>query len=484
MRIHPFGEPREEWEPSRPGLRLLVPSVQQRRGVVPYLVSAALHGVFLAGLPWILRLVPPSAERPSLTYVAKPIMIRLSNRMVLLQPDSRNVAKDISEHAARIVNQLLKEQRHGVSKAETPPVQSARSSAKPAQAILIQPQYPLDLQPPPESPVLPSALIWSRQTAPIPLEPFITPGPPQRSTERVPASTRTWKVPEPVRSSRALLEAPRLISPPPDLTEPTMAANAHPVALLSVSNALVTAEKVVIPPGNLIPSAPASKGKGGALRGAASSATGQSSAPTASTKKEQPPTLKVATSLPPIAALGELIEANLAPPPPPVHPAGPEPEKAAPGLNHPSNGRFDIVIMQSSAEDSLPSGALGGKPVYTVYLQVGDTADWIMHYCASNSLIVQKGSVVQLPDPRPLNAPYPRLTFRPAEVVTGPSPYVLVHGTIDEGGSLQNLKVIGPVQSDRSSLLAALSKWRFRPATRGESPEKVEIVLAIPVHKS
>ena len=152
------------------------------------------------------------------------------------------------------------------------------------------------------------------------------------------------------------------------------------------------------------------------------------------------------------------------------------------GLNHSVNGKFDIVLIQSSVDDSLPAGALGGKPVYTVYLRIGDTADWIMHYCAGNSGVVQKGGVVELPDPRPLDAPYPRVTFRPDEAPAGPNPYILVHGAIDENGAFQSLKVIGSSQPDRSSsLLATLSRWKFRPAMRAGSPEKIEMVLAIPV---
>jgi hypothetical protein len=33
-------------------------------------------------------------------------------------------------------------------------------------------------------------------------------------------------------------------------------------------------------------------------------------------------------------------------------------------------------------------------------------------------------------------------------------------------------------------LLEALNRWRFRPAMRGGSPEKVEMVLAIPIEKT
>ena len=150
------------------------------------------------------------------------------------------------------------------------------------------------------------------------------------------------------------------------------------------------------------------------------------------------------------------------------------------------NGLFDVVVVQTTLDESTPGSAnlLQGRPIYTVYLQVGDTKDWILHYCAKDSAVVQRGAVVQLPDPRPIKAPYPRYTYRPAEPLTGPSAYILVHGLIDEAGALQNLKVVGPIQSGESSLLAALGRWKFRPATRGEAPEPVEMVLAIPIRKT
>ena len=97
--------------------------------------------------------------------------------------------------------------------------------------------------------------------------------------------------------------------------------------------------------------------------------------------------------------------------------------------------------------------------------------------------MVQSGVVFHLPDPRPLHAPYPSLTFLPAEPIIADVPYVLVHGLIDEAGMMQNLKVVGPIQSWTSALLTALTQWKFRPAARAETPEPVEIVLAIPGRK-
>ena len=153
---------------------------------------------------------------------------------------------------------------------------------------------------------------------------------------------------------------------------------------------------------------------------------------------------------------------------------------------HPANGRFDVVVVQTSLADSLPetTGLMKGKPVYSVYVAVGDTKEWILHYCAADSEIVQRGAVVQLPDPTPLTAPYPAVTFRPAIPVAGRGSYLLVHGSMDESGIFRNLKVIGQNEPEVQELLAALSMWRFRPASRRDAPVPVEIVLAIPISKT
>ena len=49
---------------------------------------------------------------------------------------------------------------------------------------------------------------------------------------------------------------------------------------------------------------------------------------------------------------------------------------------HPNNGVFDVVVVQSSGAEAFPeaSAALSGRPIYTVYLQVGAPKEWIMQY--------------------------------------------------------------------------------------------------------
>jgi hypothetical protein len=413
--------------------------------------------------------------------------------------DLIKAANRLKQTATEMVKQLRTEQKKQGFPALPLKSEVASSQVKQSQAVLIQPQYPLDLQLPPESPVVPSALIWTSPAPHMPPKPFVVPGPVQRQMptpvmqqpiDGIPLSTHILDVPESVRLNATGLQTPRLAPKPADSKQAATGSDTHPVAILSISTASATSDTVVVPPGNLIPSAKESEGKGGVQGSAISAAGRESSASIESVKNEQPSTFKHAAQASQAAARST-TNATAGPIPPPTSPVlaprtGSErPALVQPqGMQYPTNGRFDIVVMQSSTDESLPPGMLNGKPVYTVYLQVGDTKDWIMHYCANNSSAIQRGGLVQLPDPRPLDAPYPRLTFRPDDPVAGPDSYILVHGMIDENGSLQNLQVVGPVRSGRSSLLEALNRWRFRPAMRGGSPEKVEMVLAIPVEKT
>ena len=80
-----------------------------------------------------------------------------------------------------------------------------------------------------------------------------------------------------------------------------------------------------------------------------------------------------------------------------------------PGLNgtplriiHPNNGVFDIVVVQTSTSESFPdaAAALSGRPIYTVYLQVGATKEWVLQFCVPDKGgPVQTGGLVSLGKP-------------------------------------------------------------------------------------
>jgi hypothetical protein len=153
---------------------------------------------------------------------------------------------------------------------------------------------------------------------------------------------------------------------------------------------------------------------------------------------------------------------------------------------HPAGGVFDVVVVQTSTSDAFSEGAqaLSGRPIYTVYLEVGAPKEWILQYCVPNMAgPVQTGSLVSLGNPDPMSAPYPTVTVRPPEDWQHGSGYLLVHGFLDETGHLRDMKILAsqdPQAPTTDALLEYLPYWEFRPAVVDGRPVKVEVILAVP----
>ena len=153
---------------------------------------------------------------------------------------------------------------------------------------------------------------------------------------------------------------------------------------------------------------------------------------------------------------------------------------------HPAGGVFDVVVVQTSNTEAFSAGAdaLSGRPIYTVYLQVGAPKEWIMEYCLPNMTgPAQTGSIVSLGNPEPITAPYPTVTVRPPEDWRHGSDYLLVHGFLDESGRLRDMKILAsenPQQPLTDAVLQYLPYWEFRPAVVDGHPVKVEVILAVP----
>jgi hypothetical protein len=492
MRVRWSKRPPAECDFGRSGSNLLIPALQRRGSLFPYVASAGLHISFIAGVLAITGLFPGPAQTPEPKYLGKFTIIRLPKQELHLklpavpQADPVTVADRLRTRVTELVGQM---QSDGIWPDSIPVSGQRAHPVKQPKAILFQPEFPLDLEPPATSEAIPSVLAWTKEiahNAPKRLLPAVP-------TQQEVNSPDLDATPQQVRSASRIVDAPpaaheTLVSLPAarppaasvdKQTESKAAAtDSRAVRVLSVSNVPAAASTILVPPGNLLPPATATDGIRPSLaegNGPAGGALGVPSTHDQSLHLGGPSSSNTPVAEPtfPSATLALV----------PVEPVVTAPALVR-GLDHAVNGRFDVVVIQTSMDESLPSGLLNGKPIYTVYLPVGDTREWAMHYCASQASVVQHGAIVQLPDPRPLDAPYPRLTFRPAEPITASGPYVLVYGVVDESGSFQNLRVIGPIQSGKSSLLEALSKWRFRPAMRAGSPALVEMVLAIPVSKS
>jgi len=153
---------------------------------------------------------------------------------------------------------------------------------------------------------------------------------------------------------------------------------------------------------------------------------------------------------------------------------------------HPSKGVFDIVVVQSSSSETFPESAdaLSGRPIYTVYLQVGAPREWILQYCVPNMAgPIESGNIVKLGNPEAVGAPYPTVTVRPPEDWSHGADYLLVHGFLDESGRFREMRILQNSQSERptsEAILEYLAYWEFRPALQDGHPVKVEVILAVP----
>jgi hypothetical protein len=158
-------------------------------------------------------------------------------------------------------------------------------------------------------------------------------------------------------------------------------------------------------------------------------------------------------------------------------------ESGAPDLNPangltritlPKDGKFNVVVMGSSASDLYPdsAGLLSGAVVYTVYLHIGLRKNWILEYCLPKGS-EQGGAAV--------DAPWPWLIWRPDELNALDLDYIIVRGDINIEGHFERLSLVYPGElQGRERLLGAVGHWGFRPASRDGQPIEVEALLIIP----
>lgn len=153
-------------------------------------------------------------------------------------------------------------------------------------------------------------------------------------------------------------------------------------------------------------------------------------------------------------------------------------------LTYPHDGQFDIVIVQSDPSEEMGdlSGLLSGKPIRTVFIQVGAAKEWILEYCLpdkNQTGVQQEGMVVSLGSPPPLKAPYLLEAQLPPNSAWRSRTHQVFHGVISRSGRWEALRAVtagdGPAR-----LVEYLSRWIFRPAASGTETKPVEVLLIIP----
>jgi hypothetical protein len=165
----------------------------------------------------------------------------------------------------------------------------------------------------------------------------------------------------------------------------------------------------------------------------------------------------------------------------------PPPTDAPPlRIERSQSGNYEVVVVQSRSAVPGTADFLSGRPVYTVYLNIGFAKEWILEFCLPHGAdaphSAQRGAVVQLgASSAPLTAPYAYVLVRPSIAFKPGATYAFVHGLVNSVGRLEQLSEVGaPSLEDSSKVVAALSRWEFRPATRDGVATAVEILLCIP----
>jgi len=147
---------------------------------------------------------------------------------------------------------------------------------------------------------------------------------------------------------------------------------------------------------------------------------------------------------------------------------------------HPEKGVFAFVLTQTTPPEGAPP-VFQGRPVYTVYLDVGTPEQWTLHYVSTEASGELKGNVLHLFALRPLEAPYPRVTVVPTDLSTRSGSHLLVSGILDVEGRLRDLQPAGDGDAGICArLIAFLERWSFRPARRAGLPGEVAVLLVVP----
>lgn len=153
------------------------------------------------------------------------------------------------------------------------------------------------------------------------------------------------------------------------------------------------------------------------------------------------------------------------------------PSFGAPGGDAPSTGpghssvndhkRSGVTVIATSRSGGvLPYYGLLKGDNYSIYINTS-LGEAVMQYSDPSS--VTHPSREALSEPEPLRKDLPD-GLRPTRVV--------FTGILDRNGVLKDLRVLDPGAADTTSkILAALPKWKFRPAFRGEEPVEVTAII-------
>ncbi len=154
-------------------------------------------------------------------------------------------------------------------------------------------------------------------------------------------------------------------------------------------------------------------------------------------------------------------------------------------LSYPENGAFDIVVLGAGLPAGLPAPEtlLKGRPIYTTYIQVGLSRDWILQFCLDQprqTAAKRSGMVVNLGAEPRLEAPYVRFAAIPLIGLDGDGKYLVYYFRITTEGKVRDIRLVSGSVEKQATLTSLLESWRFRAAMRGGQAMPLEAVLLVP----
>jgi hypothetical protein len=145
----------------------------------------------------------------------------------------------------------------------------------------------------------------------------------------------------------------------------------------------------------------------------------------------------------------------------------------------PKDGQYGVVVVGSSLVEQYPeiAGIWSGRLVYTVYLHVGASKNWILQYSIPPAIDAAAAGGNSRPE-----APWPYDILRPHLAADDyNSDAIMVHGFINLAGKFEKLKLVFPEGFAQAKfVLDALERWQFRPARLNGQIAAVEVLLIIP----
>lgn len=465
----------------------------RRRGAaVAFSASALLHVLIALFLPFVLRSLPPDADRvfsdrlrPSLQAA---LILRLPDR-IYLSATNNPPADGASAAPSRDQSGTapMRRESAGADSSST-----RLQSRAPSQTILIQPGKPIADDP--RANRLPSLLFSPGSKASVPwglVYSGIQPGAQREEPPLLPVAQG--------------VEDAALVAPATEAQQ----ANDLDVPVLSISPALPQARQLVeIPPVNQLTSSQVAQST------ASLPGLGGVGLPTA--KSIAPPGLSKHSTM--AAGTGEQrgalavsnkpLQADVQPAVRPgvsqtlpFAPSSARRIKTSSGmvtvfdlpdgtqqLRFPPAGFFDVVIVESSSGATIPEAErlLTGHPIQTVFLTLGTDQDWILQYClpGDGSGTGQEGMVVTLRGVPKLEPPFIQQAVVPARRAVEAALPALFHGVLGVNGRFARLRpIVDAAHQPMPELLPYLEQWQFRPVKLDGTPTEVEILLLIPPHK-